>query len=45
MENGPAVTVPARRTCTLVTQVLVMRYYRVVPATGVGFGVGVGVGF
>ncbi len=35
---------PSRRTCTLVTQVLVMRNYRVVPASGVSFGVGVGVG-
>ena len=35
---------PNRRTCTLVTQILVMRNYRVVPSNGVSFGVGVGVG-
>lgn len=35
---------PSRRTCTLVTQVFVMRNYRAVPSNGVTFGVGVGVG-
>ncbi len=35
---------PNRRTCTLVTQIVVMRNYRVVPNSGVSFGVGVGVG-
>ncbi len=34
----------SRRTCTLVTQVIMMRNYRAVPASGVTFGVGVGVG-
>jgi len=38
------VTALASRTCTLVTQVLVMRNYRVVPNSGVHFGVGVGIG-
>jgi hypothetical protein len=36
---------PARRTCTLVTQLIAVRNYRVVPTSGVTFGVGVGVGF
>ena len=35
---------PARRTCTLVTQIFAMKHYRAQPATGVTFGVGVGVG-
>lgn len=35
---------PNRRTCTLVTQIFVMRNYRLVPNSGVSFGVGVGVG-
>ncbi len=35
---------PGRRACTLVTQVFMMRNYRVVPNSGVTFGVGVGVG-
>jgi hypothetical protein len=35
---------PNRRTCTLVSQILVMRNYRVLPNSGVSFGVGVGVG-
>ena len=35
---------PTRRTCTLVTQILAMRNYRVLPDTGVTFGVGVGMG-
>ncbi len=35
---------PSRRTCTLVTQIVVMRNYRVMPNSGVSFGVGVGVG-
>jgi hypothetical protein len=35
---------PNRRTCTLVTQLFVMRDYRVLPSNGVSFGVGVGVG-
>lgn len=35
---------PSRRTCTLVTQVLVMQNYRAVPNSGVHFGVGIGVG-
>ena len=35
---------PHRRACTLVTQIFVMRNYRVVPNSGVSFGVGVGVG-
>jgi len=33
-----------RRACTLVTQILVMRNYRMIPNSGVSFGVGVGVG-
>jgi hypothetical protein len=36
---------PARRTCTLVTQLIAVRNYRVMPSSGVTFGVGVGVGF
>lgn len=36
---------PARRTCTLVTQVFAMRNYRVAPPNGVSVGVGVGIGF
>jgi hypothetical protein len=35
---------PARRACTLVTQIFAMRNYRVLPPNGVTFGVGVGVG-
>ena len=35
---------PGRRACTLVTQLFVMRNYRVMPNSGVTFGVGVGVG-
>ena len=35
---------PVRRTCTLVTQVLLLRNYRPVPQSGVSFGVGVGFG-
>ena len=35
---------PARRACTLVTQILVMRNFRAVQNSGVTFGVGVGVG-
>lgn len=35
---------PGRRTCTLVTQIFVMRNYRSAPNSGVTFGVGVGVG-
>jgi hypothetical protein len=35
---------PARRACTLVTQIFAMKHYRAQPATGVTFGVGVGVG-
>jgi hypothetical protein len=36
---------PARRTCTLVTQLIAVRNYRAMPSSGVTFGVGVGVGF
>jgi len=35
---------PARRTCTLVTQVLAVRNYRATPPSGVSVGVGVGIG-
>jgi hypothetical protein len=35
---------PKRRTCTLITHVLAVRYYREHPRSGVTFGVGVGVG-
>lgn len=35
---------PARRACTLVTQIIAMRNYRVMPPSGPTFGVGVGVG-
>jgi hypothetical protein len=35
---------PGRRACTLVTQIFMMRNYRVIPNSGVTFGVGVGVG-
>ena len=35
---------PARRTCTLVTQVFAMRHYRVAPPAGLSVGVGVGFG-
>ncbi len=36
---------PARRTCTLVTQIFALRNYRVAPPVGLSVGVGVGVGF
>jgi len=35
---------PARRTCTLVTQVFAIRNYRVAPPAGLSVGVGVGIG-
>ncbi len=35
---------PARRACTLVTQLVAVEHYRVAPESGVTFGVGVGVG-
>jgi hypothetical protein len=37
-------TGPGRRACTLVSQLFVVRNYRVAPNNGVSFGVGVGVG-
>ncbi len=35
---------PARRACTLVTQVIAVEHYRATPNSGVTFGVGLGVG-